>query len=375
MPVPKVAQSICMSTRSQRFIINPPSACPAHLRTPTGRPMPHVSFDIDDVARCAWNEILQTAPRSTSLFAFLEDLLEPGPNLVWKGQGPGRGSEMRRSFSGLFGRFFARAYLEVHHDFVWFAAIDGESFHLSPNWRVSRRPRATTEMPDWVCARPGELAIGEAKGSHQKSNATRGGMPGPIKTANGQITGVRVQKRVRHRSRRTWQSKRVKGWAVMSRWGLASPPRDPFLYALDPTADGEPPTLEEIEDLVQAVARTHVAQTALGLGLLTVFDGEMVPAPRRRVRVADDQEKRTFAGAVMTPFGPLDLDPDDAKGLTALLPDPNLVRFIGLEEGLFTSFLEGRSLVPRERQRIGEFSLVGRDGLVVSPISQIIDLG
>lgn len=360
-----------MSTRSQRFIINPSSACPAHLRTPAGRPLPRVSFDIDDVARCAWNEILQTAPRSTSLFAFLEDLLEPGPNLVWKGQGPGRGTEMRRSFSGLFGRFFARAYLEVHHDFVWFAAIDGDNFSLSPSWRVSRKPRSKTEMPDWICARRGELAIGEAKGSHQKGNATRGGMPGPIKTAGGQIAGVRVQKRVRNR-RITWRSKRVKGWAVMSRWGLADPPRDPFLYALDPETEGEELAPEELEQLVQAVARTHIAQTALGLGLLKA-SGTVASYPR--VRVVGDQEKRFFAGAIITPFGPLDLDFERAKELAALLPNPDLVRFVGLEEDLFTSYLDEQTLVPRERQHIGEFSLVGRDGLVVAPITQIIDFG
>jgi hypothetical protein len=99
--------------------------------------MREMSFDIDDVARCAWSEILQTAPRATSLFAFLEDLLEPGADLVWREQGPGRGTEMRRSFSGLFGRFFARAYLQLYHDFVWFAAIDGDNFRLSTNWRVA----------------------------------------------------------------------------------------------------------------------------------------------------------------------------------------------------------------------------------------------
>lgn len=364
-----------MSIRSQRFIINPASACPAHLRTPTGRPMAQVPLDIDDVARSAWSEILQTAPRATSLFAFLEDLLEPGPNLIWRENGPGRGTEMRRSFSGLFGRFFARAYLQAHHDFVWFAAIDGDNFHLSPSWRVRRKPGSKTEMPDWICARPGELAIGEAKGSHQKSNATRGGMPGPIKTADGQIKGVRVEKLVRTGTRRAWRPKRVKGWAVMSRWGLAYPPRAPFLYALDPETEGDKLTPEETDAIVQAVARTHVEQTALGLGLLKAVDDEVALAPRRRVRLAGDHEKRLFAGAVITPFGPLDLDFEQARELATLLPDPDLVRFVGLDEGLFDNYLQQQPLAPTERRRIGDLSVVGSDGLVVAPIKQIIDLG
>ncbi|SEJ82171.1 hypothetical protein SAMN05518849_114133 [Sphingobium sp. AP50] len=363
-----------MSTRSQRYIIEPKSACPVHLRRSSGGPLGRVTLDIEEVARCAWNEILQTAPSGSTLFGLLEDLLEPGTDLVWRENGPGRGTEMRRSFSGLFGRFFARAYLAQHHDFVWFASIDGDNFHLSRNWRVSRKPRSKTEMPDWVCARPGELAIGEAKGSHQKGNATRGGVPGPIKTASGQITGIRVQKRQPPGSRVQWRSKRVKGWAVMSRWGLADPPRDPFLYALDPETEGDKPTPEEHDDLVQAVARVHVAQTAQGLGLLKMSDDGLIPVARSRMRIVTDEEKRSFSGSVISPFGLLDVDLDTARTLAASLPQPGLVRFVGLDEGVFQSYLEGSPIKPRERERIGDLSVLGRDGLIVAPIEQVINL-
>ena len=364
-----------MTIRSQRYIISPASACPAHLRGSTGRPLSQLTLDMDDVARAAWSEILQTAPGSTSLFAFLEDLLQPGPELVWRERGPGRGTEMRRSFSGLFGRFFARAYLEIHHEFVWFAAIDGDNFHLSPRWRVKRFTKA--EMPDWICARPGELAIAEAKGSHQKGNATGITRPGPIRTADGQIRGVRVQKRTPTiRGGLRWQNRSAKGWAVMSRWGLSDPPRAPFLYALDPKTEGDELTAQERDELIQAIARTHMEQTALGLGLIKwVEEDTLGSVPRRRVRIADDQEKRLFAGAVITPFGPLDMDFEQAKALSALLPDPDMVRFVGLEQGLFESYLQQQPLSPRQRQRIGDLSVMGKDGLVVAPIRQVIDLG
>lgn len=280
---------------------------------------------------------------------------------------------MRRSFSALFGRFFARAYLELHHDFVWFAAIDGDNFHISKNWRVSRKPKSRTEMPDWICARPGELAVAEAKGSHQKGNASRGGTPNPIKTADGQIKGVLVQKRVNHRTRQTWQSKSVKGWAVMSRWGLADPPRDPFLYVLDPETEGETPMSGELDELVQAVARAHVKQTVHGLGLLTNSDDLIDPARRRGVRLAEDVEGRRFVGSFITPFGPINLDIDRAKQLASLLPDPSLVRFVGLNENVLNAYLEEQPLAPGERQRIGDRSLVGPDGLVVAQIQQVME--
>ncbi len=367
-----------MTIRTQRYIIDPPTACPAHLRDHRGVPDPTVPLDIDAVARCAWGEILQTAPGSTSLFGFLEGLLEPGPSLTWRAQGPGRGTEMRRAFSGLFGRFFARAYLQEHHGFVWFTAIDGNNFMLSPSWRVRRKRGSATEMPDWICARPGELAIAEAKGSHQKGNATRGGVPGPIKTAAGQITGVRVEKRIPRRPgvRPHWSARSVKGWAVMSRWGLAAPLRAPFLYALDPETEGEPLSKDETERLIQAVARTHLEQTAEGLGLIKPNDdGKIIFPPRRRVRVVDDASGRRFLGGVITPFGLLDLDLDQAKSLASYLPDPRLVQFVGLEESLFIALLQSSRIDPLAAVQIGERARLGADGLVVAALPDIIDEG
>ena len=50
----------------------------------------------------------------------------------------------------------------------------------------------------------------------------------------------------------------------------------------------------------------------------------------------------------------LDLNFDRARKLADLLPDPDLVRFVGLEEGLFANYLERQPLVPRQRQQIGD---------------------
>ncbi len=363
-----------MSLRSQRYIIRPERACPSGLRQPNGCPQPTVSLDIAAVQRSAWSEILQTAPRGNSLFAFFEDLLEPGSNLIWREAGPGLGTEMRRSFSGLFGRFFARAYLEGHHDFRWFAAIDGDDFNLSPRWRIRKKPGSKTEMPDWICAQPGALAIAEAKGSHQKGDATRAGEPGPIKTAKGQIEGVQVQKGFPARAGLRWRAKSVKGWAVMSRWGTSSPARSPFLFALDPDTEGEPLTADEINDLVQAVARKHIEQISIGLGLLRRTDpNTTVPTSARRVRVANDSQDRQFAGTVLTPFGALDLPLDRVSELTKLLPNPDLVRFVGLENSMFSAYLQGGDLKPRNREQLGESSSIGGDGLLMASISDLIE--
>jgi hypothetical protein len=92
-------------------------------------------------------------------------------------------------------------------------------------------------------------------------------------------------------------------------------------------------------------------------------------------RIENDQEKRYFSGAVITPFGALNVGLDQARELASLLPNPKLVRFVGLEEEILTDFLQGRPLVERQWQQIGDGSFVGSDGLVISPVDQLTDLG
>ncbi|PJG47065.1 hypothetical protein CAF53_01570 [Sphingobium sp. LB126] len=180
-----------MSIRSQSYLVWPPTACPPGLRISAGTPRPHLSFDTLDVARCAWGEILQTAPASTSLALFFDDLLASGFDFVWRGRGPGLGKEMRRAFSGMFGRFFARAYLSLFRDFSWFHPIDGDHAFLSPRWMITRYSGANRDMPDWICARPGALALGEAKGSHQSAGRGLSRLP----STNGiHRTGGRLKK-------------------------------------------------------------------------------------------------------------------------------------------------------------------------------------
>jgi hypothetical protein len=165
------------------------------LQSSLKKPETECEVDTDLVAMCAMGEILQTGPTAGPMSLLFDELLVPGHRkLIWKGAGPGRGIEMRRAFSGLFGRFFARAYLQRYHGFTWFAPIDGEPTYISKRVRVARMPGKTAELPDWICAMPGKIAVAEAKGSHQAAGRTAGGVPGPIKTAAGQIQGVALEK-------------------------------------------------------------------------------------------------------------------------------------------------------------------------------------
>ncbi|RYD68645.1 MAG: hypothetical protein EOP84_29870 [Verrucomicrobiaceae bacterium] len=193
-------------------------------------------------------------------------------------------------------------------------------------------------------------------------------MPGPIKTANDQITGVVVQKLVG----RSWVNMCVKGWAVMSRWGTSVPAKTPLLYVLDPKTDGEELSSDDADDLAQAIARTNVQQTAEGLGLLD----SSIPMLRdmtRSARVVGDVQKRRFTGLLMTPMGPLNVDVEEARQLAARLPDASSIRFIGLPVELLDVFHDGRRIPNFSPGRLGQSASQGGDGLLSAPVMDIDD--
>jgi hypothetical protein len=131
---------------------------------------------------------------------------------------------------------------------------------------MKRDPSARIDLPDWICGGPGQLAIAEAKGSHQSASLSQGTRPGPIRTASKQIQSVRGQVSRMRAGTTRWIDRSVKGWAVMSRWGVEQPPRDPYVFVRDPEMRGEPLSEEEIPTLILPVAREHVRQTLEGLG-------------------------------------------------------------------------------------------------------------
>jgi hypothetical protein len=99
-------------------------------------------FDLDQVEMAALRETLQTTLGPNPFSAFIRSFLVPySAWLKWLGEGPGIGREMRRAFSGLFGRFFARAYLSDCHRLVWFTPLDGRLQDVAPRLQVRSSKR------------------------------------------------------------------------------------------------------------------------------------------------------------------------------------------------------------------------------------------
>jgi hypothetical protein len=306
----------------------------------------------------------------------IEALLEPNStDLIWRASGPGRGTEMRRSFSGLFGRFFARAYLQLNHGYTWFNPIDGDPYLLSPAWRVKRKRGHNNYMPDWICAGRGKVAIGEAKGSNIGGISPPKGRPGPIRKAVEQITGVQVEKRLAPGPPPRWRPRTIKGWAVMSRWGTANPARAPYLYALDPNTDGDPLTDQEQRDLEERIARRHVGLIAKGLGIIDAADADAEePIPSRQRLIASSADlPGSYIGAIFSPLGVMDMSVEQARALGASLPDRRMLHFVGLDQKVVDAFFAETELMPQEAMRRRENIIVLPDGLIVAPITELQD--
>lgn len=366
-----------MSVHKIRYVVRPPNACPNELLSGKS-PGDICEVDTDFVAACAIGELLQTGGGSSGPLALLfEELLVSGGNeLIWKGKGPGRGKEMRRAFSGLFGRFFARAYLTRYHDFTWFTPIDGDPTIVSKRLRVTRVAGKGTELPDWICGSgSGRVAVAEAKGTSQTSNGTGTGLPGPIRTADGQLKGVAVERLRKVAGKELWTAVRTKGWAVMSRWGVEIPPRDAFLYVLDPDTHGEPPSAHERDDMVQDIARAHVAHLLAGMGfseMASQLSAEHVSGGNRPLEGAflgsDGEDSATYLGVPVGPLGVLPFPIGQARTLDQTIPIS--IRFVGVDADVIRRALAGQRLDARARRSDGPVQ-IGGDGLLYAPIDRV----
>jgi hypothetical protein len=251
------------------YIIRPNNARPATITYNLGASGYVYNFDLDQVELIALRETLQTTLGANPFSSFIRGFLASYTDwLIWLGQGPGVGREMRRAFSALFGRFFARAYLNDCHGLVWFVPLDGPTQLIPPRLRVtSGGPRQ--DLPDWICAGRGHLALAEAKGARGSSRFTYHTQPGPIRQAVKQVHNCRVE--VFDKASQNWVARRLKGWAVLNQWCVQlANAHHPYLYVVDPDTAGDELSSNDLPTLIRVVAREHVAGLFRGLRLYSL---------------------------------------------------------------------------------------------------------
>ena len=125
---------------------------------------PKLTLDLVDIAHAAVSETLQTGLPISAFANQLAALLTGSLDLTWKDDGPGVGRELRRSYSNIHGRFFARAYLEKCEGVRYLIPIERNPFSFA-DYVVRLRRGQRGDMPDWVACDSSRLVIAEAKGT------------------------------------------------------------------------------------------------------------------------------------------------------------------------------------------------------------------
>lgn len=362
--------------RQAKYAILPSNAAPAGLVSGS-----MIDVDLREVAACGIRELLSVGGSSLGLGTFLDDLLVSGTNeLRWLGDGVGKGREMKRGFSAIFGRFFARWYLTKHHRFYYFLPTDQQNGCQFGSLRIQRTKGQ--DLPDWFMAGPNGCALGEAKGSHDKS-VTSVSKAAPLVKATRQLSRARV------RIRRTRIS--LKGWGVMSRWGTDQNGLSPLLYVSDPKTRGEPLPDDEVQRLLK-YAHWHQSMRILNALGITYFNdrlpddlkidlSEIVPPEDRRFNAAAVQlnitglRMKRFVGGIIGPDARL-LPMSVSAFHTALNRLPAALRkqlyFFGIDKNRVGMTDPTDELPIREPDASEEqWASLGADGFVLAPVSVI----
>ncbi len=237
----------------------------------------------------------------TDLF---RSMIAQGPELRWRGNGPGIGRDARIAFSGLFGRYMARAYLTEYEGVRVLVPLDVAKRQLEgTDYVIKKNPPSRGHEADWIGIDNQGLVIVEAKGTFNdgiKPWHDRYSQPPILQTAIEQAERTAVF------DSRRGRKLRAKRWAIASRWGTEDNGREPTLLAWDSEE-------EELSDAdfrtianILLLTDTNSLMRELGHSGAENMLGDEAPserAPRSlRIRVGDRNLEPGFA-ALVGPFG------------------------------------------------------------------------
>ena len=276
-------------------------------------------------ALCAAEETIQGSPFASAWLRLFQEHLSASEaeTLRWRGE-LGTSSEVRRAYSGLYGRYFARALLAGELGITDFIPLQTKCTRIDGGvtvWRVRGG-----DIPDWIAwdsRRPGYV-LGEAKGRLTGNvQDFLNGVPSCIAAGKAQFTRVEV---LDSGNRRIL----TRNWVAANRWSTDKRGGQAVSLLWDPPGDGEPLTPDEAGRHAEAMRRHRIEAIAGRLG-----DPEVTV---RIVAKASDSGMPSLATAAKrdSPFGPFERpsrEPHEGYYRAAIVT-PLGVRAIGNENDL-----------------------------------------
>lgn len=237
----------------------------------------------------------------TDLF---RSMIAQGPELRWRGSGPGVGRDARIAFSGLFGRYMARAYLTEYEGVRVLVPLDAAKRELEQNGYVIKKdPQSRGYEADWIGIDNLGLVIVEAKGTFDSGKAS---WRGPYSRPPILQTAIEQAERTAVFDIRNGRKLPAKRWAIASRWGTEDNLRDPTLLAWDSEEDKLSDTDFRTIANTLLLADTNSLMRQLGHSGDQGFLGDELLSERfprsTRIRVGERNLELGFA-ALVGPFG------------------------------------------------------------------------
>ncbi len=306
-----------------------------HLR----KVVPGAGSDVAEMRRLnLWSAALAAAEETVHggpmapawLRLFEAHLSSSEPDLLrWRGH-LGENSEMRRAYSGLYGRYFARAVLAAELGVTDFFPLNTNTTSIPGGVTVTRVRDG--DIPDWIAwdRRAGCPVLCEAKGRlSERKGRFLNGKPDCIDAGKAQFDRVEV---TNSSGRRIASS----DWIAANLWSTDRVRRSPVLLLWDPPGEGATLTREEAEGHAQALRRQRDATIAPRLGnpervvriAIEPTDEDMNFEPAEDLersrgsdigRPSGERHEGNYLAAVVTPLGVRAIrDEDDLQAVHAM---------------------------------------------------------
>lgn len=203
------------------------------------------------VALAAAEETIHGAPIASAWLRLFASHLSASERILLRWRDDlAESTELRRTFSGLYGRYFARALLASELGITDLISLGRDGTHIPGGVRVERVDRG--DIPDWIGwdAREGSYVLAEAKG-----RLTGSEQEFLCRTPRCVTVGKEQFKRVEVRDA-SGRMVADRSWVAAILWSTDERDRAPVSILWDPPSDGEPLGPEEVHQHANAI-RNH----------------------------------------------------------------------------------------------------------------------